>query len=406
MLAAPIALLLLAVALSALAMAMRSRGTAREAVRRNAQLKASTTAARARVTEVTSRLEDARTRLAILHHAIPEPEVLEGMLPLRLPGAVARAAQADAVARQTRFAAASAAYASELAAGAPATGDARPMTLQGLTWWVPIANRRDAAGADRNAAHQDFPYRAIAQTRDVSVGGIMLDLGANVGRMSVPRVILGDVQAAYCAEPDPLNYSCLVRNAVDNGLAGLMHPDRLAIGAENGVVRLHRARSAGGHRVLDPEAPSRGDVVEVQCLTLDTWVERLGIDLQQVSFIKVDVQGSEMGVLRGARNVLACRHIAWQIEIDPATLAHRGHPVDDVYAELARHFTHAIDLSRHVGGSRTRPITELAEALSYLAAPDAGRTDVLLFSVSDVGIDKGGSQQRNQNLVMADQRDP
>ena len=33
----------------------------------------------------------------------------------------------------------------------------------------------------------------------------MLDLGANVGRMSVPRVVLGDAMVAYCAEPDPVS---------------------------------------------------------------------------------------------------------------------------------------------------------------------------------------------------------
>jgi len=88
-----------------------------------------------------------------------------------------------------------------------------------------------------------------------------------------------------------------------------------------------------------------------------------------------------MDVLQGAARVLACRHIAWQIEIDPATLAHRGQPVAAVYAELARHFTHAIDMSRHVGGERVRPAAELSESLAYLNEPGAGRTDVLFFSM-------------------------
>jgi hypothetical protein len=71
-----------------------------------------------------------------------------------------------------------------------------------------------------------------------------------------------------------------------------------------------------------------------------------------VAFIKIDAQGSEMDVLQGAPRVLAGRHIAWQIEIDPATLAHRG-----------------------------QPVAKLAELLASLNEPGAGRTDVLFFSM-------------------------
>ena len=78
----------------------------------------------------------------------------------------------------------------------------------------------------RYLRHQDFPYRAIAQTREAGIGGVMIDIGANIGRMSIPRVVLGDATLAYCLEPDPLNYACLVRNIRDNGLAGLALADQ------------------------------------------------------------------------------------------------------------------------------------------------------------------------------------
>jgi len=52
-----------------------------------------------------------------------------------------------------------------------------------------------------------------------------------------------------------------------------------------------------------------------------------------VSFVKVDVQGSELHVLaapRGARR----RHIPWQMEIDPPLLARRGVELDELYGPL------------------------------------------------------------------------
>lgn len=340
---------------------------------------------RARSAEITGRLADLKSRAARLHHKIPDPDVLAGLLPLRIRPAAARAREAPALERAARFMTASPAFAAAVAAGPPSARQATAITVGGLTWWVPKAAATDPLGEDRNLGHQNLSYRAIAQTRDAVIGGIMLDLGANLGRMSIPRVILGDVQAAYCAEPDPLNYACLVRNVADNGLTGLVLPDRLAIGARNTTVRLQRARSAGGHRVLDAHARARGDTVEVPCLTLDTWVERLGIDLEQVSFVKLDVQGSELDVLHGARRVLDCHHIAWQIEIDAGVHGGRRPPLAELYAELARHFTHVIDLNRHTAGPRVRPIAALPEALAYLSAPDQVRTDVLCFCLHPGG---------------------
>ena len=144
-------------------------------------------------------------------------------------------------------------------------------------------------------------YRVILQTREVGLGGLMLDIGANTGRMAVPRAILGDVTAVYCAEPDLLNYQCLVRNVRDNHLTGLVLPDHLAVASEDGVVRLERAKTTGGHRVIDQGVATTRTVTEVPALTVDSWMDRLGIAPEQVAFVKVDVQGSKCPCPRAIR---------------------------------------------------------------------------------------------------------
>jgi FkbM family methyltransferase len=210
----------------------------------------------------------------------------------------------------------------------------------------------------------------------------MIDIGANTGRMSIPRVVLGDVTASYCVEPDPLNYACLVRNVRDNQMQGLVLPDRVAIGAEDGSVRLERRSTAGGHAVIDAGTVSERETVEVPAFTLDRWVDAVGVDLQTLAFVKLDVQGSEVHVLRGASRVLACKHVAWQIEVDLTLLAKRGLRGDDLYQLLQAHFTHFTDLSRFAAGLRVRPVSELADALSYLQGVRHGGTDVLMYSMA------------------------
>jgi hypothetical protein len=120
---------------------------------------------------------------------------------------------------------------------------------------------------------------------------------------------------------------------------------------------------------------------------LDLWVERMGIDLSDVRFIKVDVQGSEVDVLRGASCALARRHIAWQIEVDLGTLATRGfNAKSDLYPLFQQNFTHFIDLNKERTNGRVRPIGTLSEALDYVSGGSDGRTDVVLFSL-DPGLE-------------------
>ncbi len=327
-------------------------------------------------------VQELRQRVQRLRRHVLEPGALRAQLPYRLPMVRRLAARPDVSARHEGFSKASRAYACAVeAAGAPLPSS-RTTTLDSLQWWVPLTRPDDPVLVERAMKHQDFPYRAIAQTRDVSIGGAMLDIGSNIGRMSVPRVVLGDAAVAYCAEPDPLNFSCLVRNALDNGLRGLVLPDQVAIGAAEGTVRLLRGKSAGGHRVLAEGAPSHGEIVEVPCLPLDVWVERIGVDLDEVRFIKVDVQGYEVDVLRGAARVLSRLHIAWQMEVDLGMLGARG--VDartDLYPLMQQSFTHFIDLNRNQLSDRIRPIACLPEALAYVTAGSKGRTDVVLFNL-------------------------
>jgi hypothetical protein len=123
--------------------------------------------------------------------------------------------------------------------------------------------------------------------------------------------------------------------------------------------------------------------VTVPCFTLDAWVERMGIDLSDIFFVKSDTQGWDARVLAGASQVLARKHIAWQIEFSPPMLERAGYPSDAVFALLEREFTHFIDL-RSQSGAHVRPTRELREALAYVGKTGRRYTNVLLYSAAGV----------------------
>ncbi|MEQ1761313.1 MAG: FkbM family methyltransferase [Vicinamibacterales bacterium] len=313
------------------------------------------------------------------HRGVLSTDVIRGLMRSRLGVAQHRAAEADARDRLARFDASSPSYAQRHAAHEPSPQLVRT-TSDAVSYWIPALKPKDAEPNSPWLQKQAVPYRGILQTREVAIGGIMLDIGANIGHMSISRAVLGDVTAAYCAEPDALNYEALVRTIGENGLEGLVLPDRVAIGARTGTAHLQRRRFPGGHHIVDDA--SEADTVEVEMLTLDDWVRRHGIPLPLVTFIKVDVQGHEPQVLDGAREVLAATHIAWQMEVCPDLLREAGVEFGQHLDRLRTHFTHFTDLNKHAAGDRGRPTTELRDALAYTNAAPDGHTDLLLFNLA------------------------
>ena len=339
----------------------------------------------ARSIEQDERLLGAKTQHARTHRSVLSVDVVRGLLGSRRAMAQTRAALPEARDRASRFLDTSESYrAVRDDVEQPPPPELVPTSMQGVPYWVPALRPADAEPGSRWLNKQQFPYRGVLQTREVTVGGIMLDLGANVGHMSVARAMLGDITAAYCAEPDPLNYECLVRSVVENRLEGLVMPDRVAIGAAAGTARLRRGRFPGGHRIVGgAHEATREATLDVEITTLDAWVRRHAIPLPLVTFVKVDVQGLEPQVIEGAGAVLAHPHIAWQVEVCPRMLRDTVPDVPAYIARLASLFTHFTDLNRAAHGPRGRPTTELADALAYLGEDNASQTDILLFNLSE-----------------------
>ena len=317
----------------------------------------------------------ARRAISLARHDVLEPSTLQGLLPHRFRALRARVRAQNPEARERSFKATCSAYAE--------AGEELPIecrNVDGLRWHMPVPTSRAEELATWFEKQHRFPYAAIVQSRDVSIGGVMLDIGANVGGTAIPRVILGDAAAAYCAEAEPLNYHCLRLNVLENGLAGLVLPDRVAITDRDGVVRLRRGKKHTGHHLVDG-ADAPGDVLEVPACTLDTWVRRHEIDLDAVTFIKVDVEGHEQQVLDGAAEVLARPHIAWQLEVWAPQLSAAGSSAARVAATLARHFTHYVDLRRDIPAPRVRPMAELDQMASGLDSA-GGKTDIVVFNLA------------------------
>jgi FkbM family methyltransferase len=323
-----------------------------------------------------ARCIDARRAVTAAKRQILDPATLQGLLESRLRTLSARTLTCHLEEREAGFLATCQSYRDQNF-DTPSTEHG---SIDGLRWSVPATPNASSLPKEWLQKQFRFPYNTVLQTRDVSIGGLMLDIGANVGRTAIPRVVLGDVTGVYCAEPDPTNYYCLRRNVLDNSLGGFVMPDQVAISDHDGVVGLHRARKYTGHRVAIADAGGAG-LIEVQACTLDTWVQQHQIDLDAVTFIKVDVEGYELQVMAGARDILTRRHIAWQLEVWAPQLSTAGGSASQLAELLGRHFTHFIDLRRNVPGSRVSSIDGL-HAVAVELDRIGGKTDVVVFNAT------------------------
>lgn len=331
-----------------------------------------------------ARIQEVQANATVRKRRELSPGVLEQMLVARVAQRPHLPWEAPAAAeRERRLLEASAEYRTVVNDTDGRTSKLHRAEVSGIPWWLPRDEGR--TGRARKLQHQGFPLRAVLNTREVSLGGIMLDLGANVGRTSITRVLLGDVRAVYAAEPEPTNYACLVQNVVEHGLRGFVMPDRVAIGAQRGEVTLRRSQYIGGHRLLNPARRQRAPIetVLVQLWPLDEWMAHVGLEADAVSFVKVDTQGSEVNVLRGAQRLLARRHVAWQLELDPGLLVRAGATVPELLGLVETHFTHFIDMGPAAPGARVRPVRDLASALSYVGGADHAKTDLLLYKAAE-----------------------
>ena len=116
---------------------------------------------------------------------------------------------------------------------------------------------------------------------------LIVDIGAWCGTWSM--AMQKYATNIYCYEPNKLHYECLAKNLAPHNHVRLYNQ---AVGNEDGFVKLSEESATQNTRVL--------------LETGDTKINKLdSLDTEGVDMIKIDVEGLEMEVLKGASKKLA-----------------------------------------------------------------------------------------------------
>ncbi len=171
-------------------------------------------------------------------------------------------------------------------------------------------------GKALRAEHHYEPHVAKCLREFLGPGGTFVDVGASVGYFTVlGGHIVGDTGKVISFEPGPQNVPLLLLNIAANGL-GNVDVHQLAVTRYKDVLLYSRSGGNGTIRPWDRTPKDLDDNDLVQGNTLD----RVLGPTATVDVIKVDVEGAEGLVLRGAEQVLRHSHPAIIFEFSPPSL--------------------------------------------------------------------------------------
>ncbi len=136
----------------------------------------------------------------------------------------------------------------------------------------------------------------------VSPGMIAYDVGANAGYLTlVLATLVGPQGRVFAFEPDSKNFTALRANIEANGVTNTT-PVPKAVSDMTGIITFASFNySLVGHIAHD-DTPSDATLSQVEAVSLDDFVFRDGHQAPQ--FVKIDVEGAEEKVLRGASRLL------------------------------------------------------------------------------------------------------
>jgi FkbM family methyltransferase len=150
------------------------------------------------------------------------------------------------------------------------------------------------------------------------MGDIVVDVGAHIGRYSIiSSKRIGQNGKVVAIEAHPHNFEILNRNIKLNKLTNIITLNH-AVYSKATKIKLYTRGQQLGHTIyntiITDRAKKEDGFVDINANTLDNLLQQNGIN--EVNWIKIDVEGAEFEVLKGAHNILSnSKDIAILIEV-------------------------------------------------------------------------------------------
>ena len=160
----------------------------------------------------------------------------------------------------------------------------------------------------------DFYATALAM---MPKDGVMFDVGANVGLTAV--MAASHAAMVYAFEPSPITFKHLTETVLANGLSERIRLINRGLSDHDGDLTFFQDPTSGSaSHIITSSTLARASDIRVPVQTLDSFAQQQGIT--RLDLIKIDVEGFEIDVLRGAKETIERLRPSALIEFNAFTM--------------------------------------------------------------------------------------
>ena len=211
----------------------------------------------------------------------------------------------------------------------------RKFTRYGLNFKVDIS---DYVGHYLYFGFKDVGYEKLfSYSKDLNT---IFDVGANIGFTAIRMAsTMGEKGTVHAFEPDAFNYDQLIKNLELNPKL-LVKANKFGLAASNQTLKLEIVTkdNLGGNRISNS---ATSNYSEIHVMPMDQYCSENKI--QKVDLIKIDVEGFELEVLKGAKNTIEKSRPILFVEIDENNLKYQSSTPTELIAFLESYYSKIIN---------------------------------------------------------------
>lgn len=136
---------------------------------------------------------------------------------------------------------------------------------------------------------------------------IFLDIGANIGLYSLHAAqVIGSTGRVYAFEPAPITFSRLILNVETNNFNEIVKCVNIGLSDNIGMLKMNISNCGydAWNTFAEPGKYLFDSQTDLQVETLDKFLDEHNIRVEDISLMKIDVEGWETYVIKGAINSL------------------------------------------------------------------------------------------------------
>jgi FkbM family methyltransferase len=171
--------------------------------------------------------------------------------------------------------------------------------------------------------------------RNCKEGDTVFDLGAHLGLITVVTAqCVGPGGKVISFEPTPFTNKILRRTVRINGMQKMVEVRNEAVSSVTGHATFHDTNNQASNANSLVRGPHTHHALEVATISLDDFAEQRNL---RPAVIKIDVEGSELDVLRGGSRLIRRVRPALWLALHPDAINASGATLQDIWDFLRAH---------------------------------------------------------------------